>query len=185
MGEDGDLFQDRRSQRWRTRGRGSKGSGYENPGRRTNVRSRAHRSWPTVGASQCICPNCGQFKAGASRLPLLNWTSGLWEDSVGVWSRLAVRADYNDEDHGQHDRVLSDVLALIVRPESAEEWWHLTISFMLDSAASYKACQSGDDSRKLESRLPEGCIGYWLGSSLEQTLDRVANRAQTLWDKCR
>jgi hypothetical protein len=56
--------------------------------------------------------------------PLLNSTGRLREDCVGVRTNQPYCADYDDEDHSQHDGVLSDVLALIVRPELVNEATH-------------------------------------------------------------
>ena len=61
-------------------------------------------------------------------MPLLNSTGRLGEDCVGVRPNQPYCADYNDEDHGQHDSVFGDVLALIVLPELAKKL-DITMSF--------------------------------------------------------
>ena len=57
-------------------------------------------------------------------MPLLNSTRRLGEDCVGVRPNQPYCADYNDEDHGQHDSVFGDVLALIVRPQLVKKARH-------------------------------------------------------------
>jgi hypothetical protein len=60
----------------------------------------------------------------SSLLPLLNRTSRLRKDSIGVGTNQSDCADNSDEDHKQHHGILSDVLACIVCPEADEQGSH-------------------------------------------------------------
>src|SRR4029077_3482146 len=62
--------------------------------------------------------------ASLSTKQLLDRTSRLRKDSVGVGPNQSYRADNKDKDYSQHHGVFSDVLSIIVRPELGEEGSH-------------------------------------------------------------
>jgi hypothetical protein len=57
----------------------------------------------------------------ASLNDLLDRAGRLGEYPVGVRANHANRADHEHEDHGEHNGVFGDILALIIRPESRQQ----------------------------------------------------------------
>jgi hypothetical protein len=60
----------------------------------------------------------------ASEHTLLNGTSDLRKDAVGVRSNEPNRSDYDDKNYGKHDCVLGDVLSVIIAQQLIENLRH-------------------------------------------------------------
>ena len=55
---------------------------------------------------------------------LTDCAADLREDRIGVGADQAYRANDNDQDYGQHDCVLGDVLALFILPKLLKKLSH-------------------------------------------------------------
>src|SRR5579863_4114801 len=85
---------------------------------------------------------------------LLYRTRGRRKYIVGVRPDQSYGADHQNQNHGQHDRILGNILALIFRPKTTYEFRHLSLQFDMYSptrrknrsgcthnAAAWRACQ--------------------------------------------
>jgi hypothetical protein len=63
----------------------------------------------------------GDSQIRTSLNDLLDRAGRLGEYSVGVRANHANRADHEHKDHGEHNGVFGDILALIIRPESRQQ----------------------------------------------------------------
>jgi hypothetical protein len=60
---------------------------------------------------------------------LLKGASYRGESVIGIRANETNRANDQDQDHGEHHRILGNVLASIVRPELGEETAHDKVPF--------------------------------------------------------